>query len=619
MLFIKNLFIKKPLHTFILKKSYSLNLSRNNNIYKHIKMSTVESTTILVKTDTIQPPLKKTKFNNNATKKPQHKNKKMKKTIDPFSLIGTYQQAQDKDVEQLLLFNNLTKENVSNDADFIRKLLKTQQKEELAKYHRLVENVEILEITSQGEGLGLIESPFENKLKQIVIVPFTLKGDVVNVHIHTTHELVVHADLVDIVKESPIRDNSLINCKYFGICQGCNYQHTEYKNQMALKKQTIVSAYKYFAPSLFNELKENSKFSEVVESPRKYKYRTKITPHANIAKSVKKEALEKLQNNEPITNIPNLGFEKSNKHFWRAEHKNDLELQTKNKFGSILDVESCSISTDLVNNGLKVSKQKLINDFPTFKNNQYNVFIREKTTTSSPTLKDIEDNLVIPTAEDSSKPAFEEWSKDSFRSCTSNQRQTIQEVVCGKKFDFVANEFFQINTSILPLVIEHVLSNSKIENTTQKERYLVDAYCGSGFIGIACSDKMDKVLGVEVSERAAQSAAENAKLNNIENCKFIAGDAEKIFKEVDIPAELTTVIMDPSRKGSNQGFLDQLSEYAPAKVIYISCNVNTQARDMEYFVKETKNGGLYEIDHVTGFDFFPQTHHVESVIVLTKK
>ncbi|XBW35048.1 hypothetical protein QEN19_000612 [Hanseniaspora menglaensis] len=575
-----------------------------------------ESTTVI----NDAPPLKKIKLNNTSgPKKPQHKNQKMRKIADPFSLIGTYQQVQDKDIEELLLNNKLLKDEVSNDSDFIRKLLKSQQKEELAKYHRLVKNIEILEVTSQGEGLGLIASPFENKKKQVVIVPFALKGDIVNVHVHTTNELLVHADLVDVVRESPLRDNSLINCKYFGICQGCNYQHTEYKNQMKLKKQTIVSAYKYFAPKLFSELQTQSKFKEVVESPRKYKYRTKITPHASIAKSTKREALEKLEKNEPITNIPNLGFEKSNKHYWRAEHKTDLQLQENNKFGSILDVENCSISTDLVNNGLKVSKQKLINEFPTFKNNQYNVFIREKTTTTEPTLKDIEENLVLPEHTNATSPAFEKLDKDSFRSSTSNQRQTIQEIVCGKKFDFVANEFFQINTSILPLVIEHVLTNSKIEDVESKERYLVDAYCGSGFIGIACSDKMDKVLGVEVSERAAKSAAENAKLNNIENCKFIAGDAEKIFKEVDIPAELTTVIMDPSRKGSNQGFLDQLSAYSPAKIIYISCNVNTQARDMEYFLKETKNGDLYVIDHVTGFDFFPQTHHVESVIVLSKK
>lgn len=566
--------------------------------------------------DSQQPPFKKLKLEN---KKPLHKNKKMKKVVDSFSLVGTYQQVQDRDVEELLSIHSLAKENITNDADLIRKLLKTQQKERLNKYHRSVENVEILAITSQGEGLGLIDSPFEDKIKQVVIVPFALKGDVVNIHIHTTKQLVVHADLVDITKESPLRDNSLIKCEHFGICQGCNYQHTEYKNQMELKKKTIVNAYKYFAPSLFEELEAHSKFNKVVESPKKYQYRTKITPHASISNTVKKEALEQLKLNEPITNIPNLGFEKSNKHYWRTEHKNDLKLQEQNRFGSILNVEMCSISTDLVNNGLQVAKTKLLKDFPTFKNNQYNVFIREKTTAIAPTIKEIEDDLVIPDFNEPSKPAFEKLANGSFRSCTSNQRQTIQEIVCGKKFNFVANEFFQINTSILPLVIEHILNNSKISNATEKERYLVDAYCGSGFIGIACSDKMDKVLGVEVSERAAKSAAENAELNNVQNCKFIAGDAEKIFKEVDIPASLTTVIMDPSRKGSNQGFLEQLSEYGPAKVIYISCNVNTQARDMEYFFKNTINGGLYEVDHVTGFDFFPQTHHVESVIVLTKK
>lgn len=559
-----------------------------------------------------QPPLKKVK--NTVTKM-----KKMKKEIDPFSQIGTYQQVQDKDIEALLIKNNLTKDEVINDNVLVSKLYKKREKEAVAKYNRYVENVEILEITSQGDGMGLIDSIFENKTKQVIIVPFGLVGDVVNAQIHTTQNLAVIADLVDIVKESPLRDNTLINCKYFGICQGCNYQHTSYENQMQLKKKTIVNAYKYFAPSIFKSILDSDKFMNVVESPSKYKYRTKITPHASLPAIIKKNALESIEKNEPIKETPSLGFDKANRHYWRKEHKDDLELQEKNKFGSILDVESCSISTDLINNGLKVSKQKLIKEFPTFKKNQYNVFVREQTTDAEPTLKDIEDNLVLPEEKDAQKPAFEEIKDQKYRSVTSNQRQTIQEIVCGKKFNFVANEFFQINTTILPLVIEHVLKNSEIENQEDSKRYLVDAYCGSGFIGICCSDKMERVLGVEVSEQAAQSAAENAKLNSIENCKFIAGDAEKIFKEVDTPNELTTVIMDPSRKGSNQGFLKQLSEYKPKKIVYISCNVNTQARDMEYFLKQTENGGLYEIDHVTGFDFFPQTHHVESVIVLTKK
>lgn len=559
-----------------------------------------------------QPPLKKVK--NTVPKM-----KKMKKEVDPFSQIGTYQQVQEKDIEALLAEQNLTVEEVTNDYALVSKLYKKREKEAVAKYNRYVENVEILAITSQGDGMGLIDSVFENKTKQVIIVPFGLVGDVVNAQIHTTQKMAVIADLVDVIKESSMRDNSLINCKYFGICQGCNYQHTSYDNQMDLKKKTIVNAYKYFAPSIFKGIMDSDKFMDVVQSPNKYKYRTKITPHASLPVILKKNALEAIERNEPIKELPNLGFDKANRHYWRKEHKNDTALHEKNKFGSILDIETCSIATDLINNGLKVSKQKLVKEFPTFKKNQYNVFVREQTTDIEPTLKDIEENHVLPKEDDATKPAFEQIKDQRFRSVTSNQRQTIQEIVCGKKFNFVANEFFQINTSILPLVIDHVLKNSEIDNKEDSKRYLVDAYCGSGFIGICCSDKMERVLGVEVSEQAALSAAENAKLNSIENCKFIAGDAEKIFKEVDTPNELTTVIMDPSRKGSNQGFLKQLSEYKPKKIVYISCNVNTQARDMEYFLKETENGGLYQIDHVTGFDFFPQTHHVESVIVLTKK
>ena len=130
---------------------------------------------------------------------------------------------------------------------------------------------------------------------------------------------------------------------------------------------------------------------------------------------------------------------------------------------------------------------------------------------------------------------------------------------------------------------------------------------------------MTKVIGVEVSADSVKFARHNAKLNNIKNSHFIVGKAEEIFKDIDTPSEQTSVILDPPRKGCDDVFLNQLSEYKPAKIVYISCNVHSQARDVEWFLNNTKNGELYKVESIKGFDFFPQTHHVESVVVLSMK
>ena len=198
----------------------------------------------------------------------------------------------------------------------------------------------------------------------------------------------------------------------------------------------------------------------------------------------------------------------------------------------------------------------------------------------------------------------------------TNSRQIVREVVDGREFEFSAGEFFQNNNSILPAVLQYVRSNLAISD--KQDNYLVDAYCGSGLFSISCSDNVKKVIGVEVSADSVKFAERNAANNNIANVKFIVGKAEEIFKDIDTPALQTSVILDPPRKGCDDVFLNQLSEYNPVKIVYISCNVHSQARDVEWFLNNTVNGANYKVESIKGFDFFPQTHHVESVAVLIR-
>lgn len=195
----------------------------------------------------------------------------------------------------------------------------------------------------------------------------------------------------------------------------------------------------------------------------------------------------------------------------------------------------------------------------------------------------------------------------------SNHKETISETVTTDngdiKFNFLASDFFQNNPFILPAFTGYVADQA----SSGGSKYLVDAYCGSGLFSLCLAHKFDKVAGVEVSETAAEWASKNAEMNGITNTTFLASSAEAIFGDISFPAAETSVVIDPPRKGCNQEFLDQLFAFAPRKVVYVSCNPATQMRDLKEFLTAG-----YKLTAVQPFDLFPQTRHLECVIVLEK-
>ena len=189
-------------------------------------------------------------------------------------------------------------------------------------------------------------------------------------------------------------------------------------------------------------------------------------------------------------------------------------------------------------------------------------------------------------------------------------KDVAEETVGDVKFEFHAGEFFQNNPRILPAFVDYVAEEVAIPGITQ----LVDAYCGSGLFSLTAAKRFDRVIGIEVSDPAIFWAKRNASLNNIENAEFIQGDAANIFENVtDLDPSKTAVIIDPPRKGSTPEFLKQLVEFAPKRVVYVSCNPATQARDLVELNKR------YKIARVQPFDLFPQTRHLECVITLERK
>ena len=193
---------------------------------------------------------------------------------------------------------------------------------------------------------------------------------------------------------------------------------------------------------------------------------------------------------------------------------------------------------------------------------------------------------------------------------TVDPRAVITEEIAGLALQFSAGDFFQNNPFLLPLLVAHVAA----EAAAGGARFLVDAYCGSGLLGLAASRRFERVLGVEVSERAVRWARANAERNHRDNCEFVAADATSIFAAAPFAGADAAVIVDPPRKGCSEDFLRQLIAFGPRTVVYVSCNPETQARDVAVLVASG-----YHCGRVLPFDMFPQTRHVESVATLGRR
>ncbi|MBQ2933366.1 MAG: 23S rRNA (uracil(1939)-C(5))-methyltransferase RlmD [Clostridia bacterium] len=186
----------------------------------------------------------------------------------------------------------------------------------------------------------------------------------------------------------------------------------------------------------------------------------------------------------------------------------------------------------------------------------------------------------------------------------------IEEELCGFRFRISPKAFYQINPTQTEVLYKKAIEYAELSGN---ERVL-DAYCGTGTIGIFASAQAKMVTGVELNPDAIRDAHINAKLNDVKNIEFFCADAGKFMVEAaNCGAEYDVVIMDPPRAGASLEFLHSLVTLAPKKIVYISCNPETQARDLSFL---TRKG--YKVRRIQPVDMFPHTEHVETVVLLTK-
>lgn len=184
----------------------------------------------------------------------------------------------------------------------------------------------------------------------------------------------------------------------------------------------------------------------------------------------------------------------------------------------------------------------------------------------------------------------------------------IEDVLCGKTFRISPKSFYQVN----PVQTEKLYRKALEFADLKGNETVVDAYCGTGTIGLIASDKAGKVIGVELNRDAVKDARINAKCNDVKNIQFYQNDAGKFLVEMaEQQAKVDVVLMDPPRSGSDEAFLSSVVKIQPEKVVYVSCNPETLVRDLKYL---TNKG--YKVKKAVAVDMFPWTDHVESVVLM---
>jgi len=187
----------------------------------------------------------------------------------------------------------------------------------------------------------------------------------------------------------------------------------------------------------------------------------------------------------------------------------------------------------------------------------------------------------------------------------------IEDVLCGLRFRISSKSFYQIN----PVQTEKLYAKAiELAGLTGKER-VIDAYCGIGTIGLIASDKAKEVVSVELNPDAVKDAIVNAKRNGIKNVRFYRNDASVFMRQMANEGESVDVVfMDPPRSGSDEKFLSSVVTLRPKRIVYVSCEPTTLARDLKYL---TKHG--YRAVTAVPFDMFPATEHCETVCLLSRK
>lgn len=459
------------------------------------------------------------------------------------------------------------------------------------------EHVEVIDAGAKGKSVGKAPDG------RVIFLSNAVPGDVVDVM--TTKKKSAYFEGVATHFHTLSDKRTTPECQHFGTCGGCKWQHMGYGHQLYFKQREVENNLKRIGNLELPEV------SAILGSKKEYFYRNKMEfSFSNSRWLTQKEiALDR-----------------------DFEDRNALGFHIPGMWDKILDIKKCHLQEDPSNAiRLEVKNFANANNLAFFDPRNQKGLLR---TLMIRTASTGEIMVLIQFFEDQKKERelLLNHLKQKFPEITSlqyvinpKQNDTIydQEVVCfsgrdhifeemeGLRFKINAKSFYQTNSEQA-----HALYNVARDFAGLTGNELVyDLYTGTGTIAQFVSKKAKKVVGVESVPEAIEDAKANAVLNGISNVEFFVGDMKNVFNDAFIAQHGSpdVIITDPPRDGMHKQVVEQLLQVAPPKIVYVSCNSATQARDLA-LMKDT-----YKVTKVQPVDMFPQTHHVENVVLLEKR
>ena len=432
--------------------------------------------------------------------------------------------------------------------------------------------LEITSMSSSGSGVGHING-------LAVFAAGTCPGDVITAHIIFVKKNYAIAKIKSIDVSSPDRAEN--DCKAFPSCGGCAYRHIKYEKELEIKRQCVADAMKRIGHLDIDVM-------PVTCALQHDRYRNKSQMPAEMQNGILKT-----------------GFYAYNSH-------------------RIIDISDCRLSPSVFSVITDIIK-KWAHDTALPDGILRHIYLRQSYAGKNVCVCLVTSCDTLPFSESLIKELSEikevsgivlNVNKADTNVILGNTIKTLYgtqyltDVINGTLFRISPLSFYQVNPSCVQLLYEKAAELSDLKSTDT----LLDLYCGAGTIGLTMAHQCKKLIGAEIVQSAVDDAKENARINGIENAEFICADAAQAAKQLASNGLRPDVItLDPPRKGLSPDVIDTVAQMAPSKIVYVSCDPATLARDAALF--ETRG---YKADKAFPYDMFPRTAHVETVCLMSR-
>jgi 23S rRNA (uracil1939-C5)-methyltransferase len=465
------------------------------------------------------------------------------------------------------------------------------------KENKVFENIEVTDAAAKGKAIGFAPDG------KVVFINNAVPGDVCSVQTTKKRKSYYEGKAISFSNLSDKRVEP--KCDFFGTCGGCKWQYMGYEHQLFYKQKEVENNLKRIGKVELPDI------SPILGSKKQYYYRNKMEFSFSDSKWL---TLEQIRSDEII------------------ENRNALGFHIPGMWDKILDIDSCHLQRDPSNNIRNFVKNKAEELKLTFYNNRKQEGFLRTLMIRTSTTGDLMVLIQFFHEDKANRELLLEAIGNEFSEITSLQfvinskgNDTIydQDVICykgkdhifeemeGLRFKINAKSFYQTNSE---QAYELYKVTRDFAGLTGNET-VFDLYTGTGTIAQFVAKKAKKVIGIESVPDAIEAAKENAKLNNIDNTEFYVGDMKKVFNDdfINQHGIPDIIITDPPRDGMHKDVVEQLLKISANKIVYVSCNSATQARDLELLDID------YKVTKTQAVDMFPQTFHVENVVLLEKR